>query len=113
MQELLAIHARIKVAAQKKEVLALVFLMVDMTSHMGRVAAKEVTLDLLNYLGARISALRVTSVSKEGRIEESMSEIQKIVDAIFARDAQAAGQRTREYVHNAGEAALERLVDVP
>ncbi|MFD2239327.1 GntR family transcriptional regulator [Aureimonas populi] len=109
LQELQAIHGRIKAAAERKEVLGLVFLMVDMTNHMGRVAGKEVTLDLLNYLGARISALRVTSVSKAGRIEESMGEIQKIVDAILARDVEGAGQNTRDYVHNAGRAALERL----
>lgn len=103
------IHARIKDAAARKDILPLVSLMVEMTSHMGKVAGKEVTLDLLGYLGARISALRVTSVSKAGRIEDSMGEIAEIVEAISARDAKRAGAATRRYVHNAGRAALERL----
>lgn len=107
--DLHAIHARIQEAAARHDVLPLVSLMVEMSNHMGRVAGLEITLDLLNYLGARISALRVKSVSKAGRIEESMGEIARIVAAAAARDAHGAAEATRIYVENAGRAALDQL----
>jgi GntR family transcriptional regulator, trigonelline degradation regulator len=109
IEVLQSIHVRIKEAAEREEVLLLVSLMVEMTNHMGQVAGREVTLDLLNYLGARISALRVKSVSKAGRIEESMSEISEIVGAIVERDPERAARSARIYVNNARMAALERL----
>ncbi|MEI4473938.1 GntR family transcriptional regulator [Frigidibacter sp. MR17.24] len=108
--DLKAIHLRIQAAAKCDDVLPLVTLMVEMSNHMGRVAGLEITLDLLNYLGARISALRVKSVSKAGRIEESMGEIAEIVQAITDRDAEKAAQATTVYVKNAGRAALEQLL---
>lgn len=109
IEALRAIHDRVKEAAARREVLPLVSLMVEMTNHMGRVAGLEITLDLLNYLGARISALRVTAVSKAGRIEDSMAEIEEIVNAIEARDAARASRAARRYVQNAGRAALQQM----
>ncbi len=96
-------------ATRQPQVINLVSLMVKLTNHMGRVSQDEIVLEIFNHLNARISALRVTSVSKAGRREESLKEIGEIISAIEERDAERAGRAVEVYVKNAEKAALERL----
>lgn len=103
------IYREVCEASRLPQVIHLVMLMVKLTNHMGRVSQDEVVLEIFNHLNARISALRVTSVSKAGRREESLVEIGEIIAAIEARDVQRASRAVEIYVTNAEKAALDRL----
>lgn len=103
------IYREVCEASRQPQVIHLVMLMVKLTNHMGRVSQDEVVLEIFNHLNARISALRVTSVSKAGRREESLIEIGEIIAAIEARDVKRASRAVEIYVTNAEKAALDRL----
>ena len=63
---------------------------------------------ILSGLTARVSVLRATSMSQPGRAPESLEEIRAIVDAIEARDAEAAARASAHHVEMAartGQAA--------
>lgn len=103
------IYHQLLEAVKQPEIINLVLLMTKLTNHMGRVSQDEVVLELFNHLNARISALRVTSVSKIGRREASLTEIDEIISAIEARDVARASRAVEIYVQNAEKSALERL----
>lgn len=103
------IYVELCEASRQPQVMNLVMLMVKLTNHMGRVSQDEIVLDIFNHLNARISALRATSVSKAGRREESLAEIEEIISAIEARDVARASRAVEIYVKNAEKAALDRL----
>ena len=50
---------------------------------------------MLLSLNARIAFLRRTSLSQSGRPNESVTEIEKIIEAIDKRDADAAWEREK------------------
>jgi DNA-binding GntR family transcriptional regulator len=64
--------------------------------------------EVLRGLHARISLLRSRSMSREGRAEESAREMRAILDAVEARNAEAARAAAALHVRAACEAA--RLV---
>jgi DNA-binding GntR family transcriptional regulator len=61
---------------------------------------------ILAGLQARVSALRTTSLSQPGRPTEAAREIRAIVEAIEARDADAAEAACVEHVQRAASAGL-------
>jgi GntR family transcriptional regulator, trigonelline degradation regulator len=59
---------------------------------------------ILSGLTARVSVLRATSMSQPGRALKSVDEIRAIVDAVEARDADAAAQAAAHHVQMASRA---------
>lgn len=63
----------------------------------------------LKLLNSRIVLLRATSMQAPGRIRHSIAELQKLTDALIARDAAAARRLAVQHVENAAEAAITSL----
>jgi DNA-binding FadR family transcriptional regulator len=64
----------------------------------------------LASLRQRLSqAMRVTSISKPGRLAASLIEISAVLDAVRRRDPDLAARNMMIYVRNARDAALEQL----
>lgn len=96
-------------AAKAKDVSGLVEIMRRFIKHMLVVIDNEIIEEILHRLLARISVLRVMAMSHPGRIQTSVGEIRAIVEAIEARDADAAASNVIAYISNARDAALAQI----
>jgi GntR family transcriptional regulator, trigonelline degradation regulator len=103
------IFKEVVAAAKAEDVIALVGIMARFNAHMVAVVGHELIGEILQQLTARISFLRVKSMSQPGRVQTSLGEIGNIIKAIERRDAKAAAHHAVTYVNNACAAALERL----
>ncbi len=103
------IFEEVVAAAETENVRELIAIMTRFILHVAHVVDHEVIRDILQQLIARISFLRGLSMSKPGRIHESIGEIRAIVEAVERRDPEAAARNAAHYVQNAGAAALSRL----
>lgn len=74
-------------------------------------AGNKVAGQVLSQLQARVSYLRATTVSREGRYRESFREMSRIVEAIRSRDAVAAHEACVAHIQAASRIALEMLAD--
>ncbi|HEX6447975.1 MAG TPA: GntR family transcriptional regulator [Trebonia sp.] len=72
-------------------------------------ADSTVLATLLSSLQARVSLLRATSLAHPGRPAEMLSELQALVRAISARDADEAARLCAVHVRNAGRVGLDEL----
>jgi DNA-binding GntR family transcriptional regulator len=63
----------------------------------------------LTQLHNRITLLRATSLSREGRVHVSVQEVGRIVEAIARRDPAAAWDATIEHIDHAAAAAVATL----
>ncbi|NYT25692.1 GntR family transcriptional regulator [Alcaligenaceae bacterium] len=72
-------------------------------------AGNEVLTQVLNLLNTRIMLLRATSIQQQGRWEQSINELEILVDALLNRDTAAARRAAAQHVANAAEAALTIL----
>ena len=72
-------------------------------------AGNQLAAQVLRGIHARVSQLRVTSLSDPSRTSVSIAEIRRIVDAIKARDEESAWRASAQHVANAAEAALKVL----
>lgn len=109
VEELKQIFAEVERAAQTDDMARLVAIMLRFNKHVVGVVDHEIFDDILDHVNARISWLRVTSMSKPGRIKASVGEIRAIVEAVERRDAERAAAAATAYVINARDAALEQL----
>ncbi len=64
---------------------------------------------ILGSLQARVGALRLTSLSQPGRPARAVAEIRAIVEAIEARDADAAARACEQHLDGAAAAGLGAL----
>ncbi len=64
---------------------------------------------MLETLHNRITLLRMTSMTQPGRIGRSVAEVGAIVEAIAAKDPDAADAACRDHIERAAGAALARL----
>lgn len=96
-------------ASERNDVRELVAIMTRFLGHVMEVVDNEIVSDILQQLLARISVLRATSISRPGRLAESVVELRAIVEAVERRDADAAARWAMTYVENARDAALEQL----
>lgn len=64
---------------------------------------------LLRPVQTRISTLRATSMSQPGRAVAALDEVRAIVEAIEARDEEAAFRACLNHVHSAARSALDAL----
>lgn len=99
----------VQAAAAVDDKFALVDIMGGLVDHMMSVSDQPITSDLLRTLLARINLLRVLSMSRPGRISESVGEIEMILRAINEGDGPAAQHAVRRYVENAADAALIQM----
>lgn len=76
-----------------------------LTEGAGNVFVKQ----LLTTLHNRITLLRVTSMTQEGRLKDSVAEIEDIYRAIAARDGDKAEALCRHHIAKAAEVALAVL----
>jgi DNA-binding GntR family transcriptional regulator len=85
-------------------------LMIDAKDHFYDVLLKgsgnRAIHSILSGLTARVSLLRATSMSQPGRATQSVDEIRAIVEAIEARDGDAAARATQHHVQMAARAGL-------
>ena len=68
---------------------------------------------MLTLLQGRVRLLRWTSLSVPGRAEQTVREMGAIVQAIEAKDADAAAAACATHVRNAAATALARLAESP
>ncbi len=106
-----AIYAQISAASEVKDTERLVRLMLELDEHMNRTVQHSVVGDLLSHLNARISVLRVASMTRPGRILRGREEIGEIVAAVEARDSKGAAKAMRNYIENARDDALQALAE--
>lgn len=72
----------------------------------------DVIHSMLTTLNNRISILRSMSLSRTGRLADTVLEIREIVEAIEQRDSSAAHAASLRHVESAAENALESLRQV-
>jgi DNA-binding GntR family transcriptional regulator len=72
-------------------------------------ADSSVLATLLSSLQARVSLLRATSLTHEGRPLEMLRELRTLAKAINARDADEAARLCTEHVRNAGRTGMAEL----
>jgi DNA-binding GntR family transcriptional regulator len=75
-------------------------------------AGNPVITSMLRTIQARVQMLRGLSLNTEGRAEESLAELQRVVDAIDRGDGEAAAAEVAEHVRNAGRVAIQRLSEL-
>jgi GntR family transcriptional regulator, trigonelline degradation regulator len=73
---------------------------------------KKVTADIVRGLHIRISLLRAISMSKSGRMLNSLQEMREIFDALRRRDSDAATKAGVRHVQAAAKALGERMSEV-
>lgn len=66
---------------------------------------------MLRSLHARTQILRGLSLQEPGRADDSLAELQRLVDAVVSGDEAAAETVAAEHVRNAGRAGLQRLIE--
>lgn len=76
-------------------------------------AASEPLTEMLTMLQSRVRLLRWTSLSVTGRAEETVKEMRAIVEAIEAKDTQAAAEACARHVRKAAATALARIAESP
>lgn len=74
-------------------------------------AASEPLTQMLTMLQSRVRLLRWTSLSVPGRAEETVAEMRAIVDAIEAKDPEAAAEACARHVRKAAATALARIAE--
>jgi DNA-binding GntR family transcriptional regulator len=72
-------------------------------------ANSAVLATMLSSLQARVSLLRATSLIHQGRPAEMLRELQTLVRAVSARDADEAARLCAEHVRNAGRTGMGEL----
>jgi DNA-binding GntR family transcriptional regulator len=76
-------------------------------------AASQPLTEMLTMLQSRVRLLRATSLSVPGRAQETVQEMRAIVEAVEAKDAQAAAEACARHVRNAAATALARIAESP
>ncbi len=76
-------------------------------------AGNEALGQALNLLNSRIMLLRSTSLQATGRAAASIAELERLVEALLARDPKAARQAAVRHVTNAASTALAILRSHP
>lgn len=76
-------------------------------------AASEPLTQMLTMLQSRVRLLRLTSLSVPGRAQLTLNELRAIVEAIEAKDVDAAADACARHVRNAAATALARMAESP
>jgi DNA-binding GntR family transcriptional regulator len=74
-----------------------------------RGSGNEALAQVLSLLNSRVTLLRATSLQHKGRSQQSIIELNALVEALLARDAVGARKAAKVHVSNAAEAALNVL----
>ncbi|NTI46372.1 GntR family transcriptional regulator [Agrobacterium rhizogenes] len=92
---------------------------VEYSQHIGklhaeirRIAAHSTATRIIATLNVQIARFRAQTVLFPGRIQQSLRELEKIVDAICAADGVRAGQAMLEHLNNMGKALEQSLTRI-
>lgn len=106
LDRLAAAMARIERAFAAGELRAVLDATTDFYRTMFLSAGKTVAWTIVQSLNARISHLRMATLGSAGRASTGPAEMRRIVDAIRARDAEAAEAACLDHVNQAARIAL-------
>lgn len=109
MQELQACFKRLKQTIRNSDATSRLAAKSELYACLLRGSGNEILSQILNLLNARIMLLRATSLQQPGRWQQSVNELEALVDALTQRDATAARNMAARHVENAAEAALSIL----
>ncbi|MFA7669780.1 MAG: GntR family transcriptional regulator [Burkholderiaceae bacterium] len=109
MQELQACFKRLKQTIRNSDATSRLAAKSELYTCLLRGSGNEILSQILNLLNARIMLLRATSLQQPGRWQQSVNELEALVDALTQRDATAARNMAARHVENAAEAALSIL----
>jgi DNA-binding GntR family transcriptional regulator len=76
-------------------------------------AASDPLTEMLTMLQSRVRVLRWTSLSVPGRARHTAEEMRAIVEAVEAKDGDAAAEACARHVRNAAGTALARIAEAP
>jgi DNA-binding GntR family transcriptional regulator len=76
-------------------------------------AASDPLTEMLTMLQSRVRVLRWTSLSVPGRALQTVEEMRAIVNAVEAKDGDAAAEACARHVRNAAGTALARIAKAP
>jgi DNA-binding GntR family transcriptional regulator len=96
-------------AARRRDQHSRVFAKNEFYARLIEGAQNEALGSCLHILNSRITFLRATSMQVPGRMQKSLDELSRLMDALLARDAQRASALARAHVTNAAKAALRIL----
>lgn len=77
--------------------------------HIIEGSGNEALGETLRILNSRVTVLRATSLQAPGRTAASLAELEALVEALCAGDAEAARRAAEQHVFNAGQTAIARL----
>lgn len=100
---------RLEKAAENGEMNNLVMLKDNFYETLLKGCGNQLICSMLLSLNARIAFLRRTSLTQKGRPVKSISEVQRIVEAVEAHDADAAWEASIHHLKMARDNALKRL----
>jgi DNA-binding GntR family transcriptional regulator len=100
---------RVKTAYRKPDLSEQLFAKDEFYKVLTDGAQNPVIASMLRTIQARVQMLRGLSLQVEGRLQESQTELQEVVDAIERGDADAAGTLAAAHVRNAGRTAFARM----
>jgi len=100
---------RLEKAADNGEMNNLVMLKDKFYETLLKGCGNQLICSMLLSLNARIAFLRRTSLTQKGRPVKSISEVQRIVEAVEAHDADAAWEASIHHLKMARDNALKRL----
>ena len=101
----------LKIGLRSGDTVAIVNAVSDFYGVLYEGAGNRVAGQFLSLLQARVNYLRATSVSQKERYVDSFQEMARIVEAIRARDAQAAHEACVKHIKAASEVALAALAE--
>lgn len=109
IETLFAIFAEVKVVAAAEAIPEIVAAISRFNAHLVAVVDHSLAHDLLDQLNARIAWLRVKAMAEPGRIAASIAELDGVIAAVRARDADRAAAEITASVGNACAAAIAHL----
>lgn len=101
----------LKAALRSGDTVAIVNAVSDFYGVLYEGAGNRIAGQFLSQLQARVNYLRATSVSQKERYVDSFKEMTKIVDAIKARNPEAAHEACVEHIKAASKVALAALAE--
>ncbi|WP_162784769.1 GntR family transcriptional regulator [Paracoccus suum] len=96
-------------AVNDQDVARAVEVMVEFYAVATRMPSVDVIEEVLSELTARVSYLRYRTMSRPGRMEQSLREIRAIVEAVAAGDPERARAAAVEHIDKAATIALKLL----
>ncbi|HRN76079.1 GntR family transcriptional regulator [Ottowia sp.] len=103
--ELISLNRRIQEAFAANDLRSVMLRTTDFYEAMFRIAGQQVAWSVVSGLNARINLLRLKTIGSPGRAADAGREMQRILEALRARDAPAANAAAIEHVQSVARLA--------